>query len=160
MQKRFRSEGLGPVSVLAHWQRTVGRNGNMPAKVGKHAKPKKSPYVKDDNPELKKLVQALCTFVKRAVPGVKETVNSWGIPTFEKKEPFCFYMVGKNHVTFGFHFGTSLLDPEGLLEGTGKNLRHVKLPNVEDLKQTGLRELVRAAARLEGEPKMQGMRGK
>jgi hypothetical protein len=36
-------------------------------------------------------------------------------------------MVGKNHVTFGFHYGTSLDDPERLLEGTGKNLRHVKL---------------------------------
>lgn len=44
-------------------------------------------------------------------------------------------MVGKNHVTFGFHHGTSLKDPESLLAGTGKNIRHVKLPDVESLNQ-------------------------
>jgi hypothetical protein len=132
----------------------------MPARVDKRKTTKKSPYVRDDNPELREVVRALRSFVKRAVPGVKETVNSWGIPTFEKKRPFCFYMVGKNHVTFGFHFGTSLPDPEGLLEGTGKNIRHVKLPNVEGLEQKGLRELVRAAARLKGKAPMRGMRGK
>jgi hypothetical protein len=136
------------------------RNGNMSARVGRRKKTKKSPYVRDDNPELQKVVRALRSFVKKTVPGTKETVNSWGIPTFEKKAPFCFYMVGKNHVTFGFHFGASLPDPEGLLEGTGKNIRHVKLLTAEDLKQKGIRQLVRAAARLKGKVPKKGMRGK
>jgi hypothetical protein len=117
---------------------------------------KKSPYVK----ELRKVVRALRGFVRKIVPGTRETVNSWGVPTFEKKAPFCFFMVGKNHVTFGFHFGTSLPDPEGLLEGTGKNMRHVKLHTMEDLEQKGLKNLVQAAARLEGKAPMRGMRGK
>lgn len=132
----------------------------MPAKIGKRAKLKKRPYVKDENPELKKVVRALRSFVKKTVPSTKETTNSWGVPTFEVKVPFCFYMVGKNHVTFGFHFGTSLPDPQGLLEGTGKNMRHVKLRGVESLEQKGLQELVRSAAHLEGKVPMRGMRGK
>jgi hypothetical protein len=132
----------------------------MPARVGQRKKAKKSPYVRDDNPELGKVVRGLRSFVKGTVPGAKETVNAWGIPTFEAKDPFCFYMVGKNHVTFGFHYGTSLEDPQGLLEGTGKNIRHVKLRSLEELKQRGLRELVQAAARLEGKPPMRGMSGK
>jgi hypothetical protein len=74
---------------------------------------KKSPYVKDDNPALQKVVQGLRSLVKAAVPGTKITVNSWGTPTFAAQDPFCFYMVGKNQVTFGFHYGTSLDDPEG-----------------------------------------------
>jgi hypothetical protein len=121
---------------------------------------KKSPYVKDDNPALKKVVRGLRSFVKAAVPGTKITVNSWGIPTFEKKDSFCFYMVGKNHVTFGFHYGTSLDDPEKLLEGTGKNLRHVKLRAAEDLEKKGLKDLVLAAAQSEGKPPMKGMGGR
>ena len=92
-------------------------------KAGKGKNLKKSAYVRDENPELRKVVRGLRSFVKKCVPGTNETVNAWGIPTFERKDPFCFFMVGKNHVTFGFHFGTSLLDPEGLLEGTGKNMR-------------------------------------
>jgi len=121
---------------------------------------KKSPYVKDGNPELRKVVRALRGFVRKIVPGTRETVNSWGVPTFEKKAPFCFFMVGKNHVTFRFHLGASLPDPEGLLEGTGKNMRHVKLHTMEDLEQKGLKNLVQAAARLEGQAPMRGMRGK
>jgi hypothetical protein len=116
--------------------------------------------MKDDHPELRKVVRALRSFAGKIVPGTRETVNSWGVPTFEKKAPFCFYMVGKNHVTFGFHFGTSLPDPKGLLEGTGKNMRHVKLRTLDDVEQKGLRNLVQAAARLEGQAPLRGMRGK
>jgi hypothetical protein len=120
---------------------------------------KKSPYVRDDHPELREVARALRSFVKKTVPGTKETVNAWGIPTFEAPHPFCFYMAGKNHVTFGFHFGTSLKDPGSLLEGMGKNIRHVKLRTVADLEQKSLRELVLAAARLKGKAPMKGMSG-
>ena len=129
-------------------------------KTGKRGKKAKSPYVRDDNPALRRVVRGLRGLVKGIVPGVKQTVNSWGIPTFESPDPFCFYMVGKNHVTFGFHFGTSLPDPEGLLEGAGKNVRHVKLREMKDLKRKGLRQLVKAAARLKGRVPMKGMSGK
>ena len=119
-----------------------------------------STYVKDENPELRKVVRGLKNLVNGALPGTRETINAWGIPTFETTNPFCFYMVGKHHVTFGFHYGTSLEDPECLLEGTGKNIRHVKLRSLEDLEQKGLKQLVQAAARLEGKPRMPGMSGK
>jgi hypothetical protein len=90
--------------------------------------------------------------------GAREIVNAWGVPTFEEENPFCFYMVGKKHVTFGFHFGTSLKDPEGLLEGTGKNVRHVKLRGAGDLEKRGLRELVEESARINKAP-MLGISG-
>ena len=135
-------------------------NGGALMSAGQQKKAKKSVYVRDDNPELRKVVRELRSFVKETVPGAKETVNSWGIPTFEAKDPFCFYMVGRNHVTFGFHYGNSLEDPEGLLEGTGKNIRHVKLRTVEDLKRKGLKGLIWAAVRLKGKAPMPGMSGK
>ena len=98
--------------------------------------------------------------MRKLVPGTEQTVNAWGIPTFEAPDPFCFYMAGKNHVTFGFHCGTSLADPEKLLEGTGKNLRQVRLHGVEDLDQKGLKNLVLAAARFRSKTRMKGMSGK
>jgi hypothetical protein len=129
-------------------------------KKAKSAKKTSSTYVKDENPELRKVVRGLKNLVNDTAPGTRESVNAWGIPTFEQKDPFCFYMVGKNHVTFGFHYGTSLEDPQGLLEGSGKNIRHVKLRSLEDLEQKGLKQLVLAAARLKGKPPMRGMSGK
>lgn len=40
---------------------------------------------------------------------------------------FAYVGVFKSHVNVGFFRGTEIADPEGLLEGTGKRMRHVKL---------------------------------
>jgi len=82
-------------------------------------------YVAQKRAELGDVAQALRRLMKKLVPGTTESVNPWKIPTFESNGPMCFFTVGKNHVTFGFLRGTSLPDPAKLLEGTGKNLRHV-----------------------------------
>jgi hypothetical protein len=60
-------------------------------------------------------------------------------------------MAGENHVAFGFSRGTSLPDPAGLLEGTGKNLRHIKLTDVAQLRDANVRQLVLHAAALNHE---------
>jgi hypothetical protein len=48
----------------------------------------------------------------------------------------------------------------GCSEGTGKNIRHVKLQDEDAIGQKGLRELVLAASRLEAKQPMRGMSGK
>ena len=103
------------------------------------------------DPKLQEIIHGLRELVRDVVPEVTETVNPWGIPTFELNGPLCYFMVATKHITFGFPRGTSLADSQGLLEGTGKNMRHVKLREVEDLRRDGLRELVEEAARLNRE---------
>ena len=117
-------------------------------------------YLSKKDPKLQKVAGDVRSQVKKIVPGVTETVNAWGIPTFETQDPFAYMMVGKNHVTLGFHYGTSLEDPHGLLQGTGKNLRHVKLRTPEDLSRAGIRELIATAAHFRPAGKKSPMRGK
>jgi hypothetical protein len=50
-----------------------------------------------------------------------------------------------NHVNVGFFFGALLKDPAGLLEGTGKRGRHVKLYPGRDPDEAALADLVDAA---------------
>lgn len=70
---------------------------------------------------------------------------------------FAYVNVFKAHVNVGFFRGAELVDPEGLLEGTGKFMRHVKLrPGVEVVDAGALRRLIEAAysdmvARVRGE---------
>ena len=46
--------------------------------------------------------------------------------------PFGYVNVFTSHVNVGFYQGAGLKDPEGLLEGSGKFMRHVKLwPGME-----------------------------
>ena len=49
------------------------------------------------------------------------------------------------HVNVGFFRGAEIADPEGLLEGTGKFMRHVKLRPERDFKATTLMNLVETA---------------
>lgn len=59
-----------------------------------------------------------------------------------------FAYVGRytNHVNVGFYLGVELEDPTGLLEGTGKFMRHVKVrPGFTAEQAHALGQLVRAA---------------
>jgi hypothetical protein len=125
---------------------------------GKEARQWIDDYVEKKGSKLIAVAEGLRRLVKKTVSGSTESMNPWGIPAFESDGPMCFFMVGKNHVTFGFLRGTSLPDPEGLLEGTGKNLRHVKLRCVEDLKGPALKKLIVAAAKMNRKEPMEGMR--
>ena len=118
------------------------------AASGKEASKIIDAYLQTKNPELKVLANELRRVVRKTAPESREAVNAWGVPTFDFHGPFCILMVGKNHVTFGFTRGTSLGDPAGLLEGTGKNLRHVKLKTAEQLRDANLRQLILEAAEM------------
>jgi hypothetical protein len=115
-------------------------------------------YLGAKNLGLQEAANQLRALVKKTLPKVKESINPWHVPIFESHGPICYYMVGKNHITLGFIRGTSLPDPEGLLEGTGKNLRHVKIKSVDDLEHKGLRELIKSAAALNAKEPQSGMR--
>ena len=51
----------------------------------------------------------------------------------------------RSHVNLMFSKGTQLPDPAGLLEGTGKKARHVKLQSPADLDNPAVRTLLQAA---------------
>lgn len=119
----------------------------MPTIEGKEARVWIDKYVNKAGkvPGVAKAVRAL---VKKTVAGCQEYVNPWKIPTFDLNGPLCFYMTAKEHVVFGFMRGAMLRDPQKLLEGTGKYLRHVKLRSVADVRQPGVRSLLEHAAAL------------
>jgi hypothetical protein len=101
--------------------------------------------------------KAVRALVKKAVKGVEEYVNPWKIPSFDSNGPLCCFMVGKEHVTFAFMRGAALPDPEKLLEGTGKGVRHVKLRRVADVKNPGVKKLIAEAAKLNKRDPASGM---
>jgi Domain of unknown function (DU1801) len=59
--------------------------------------------------------------------------------------PFGYVNSFKDHVNVGFFRGAMLEDPAGLLEGSGKRMRHVKLSPGRPLNAAALRGLIHAA---------------
>jgi hypothetical protein len=58
---------------------------------------------------------------------------------------FAYVNAFKAHVNVGFFRGAEIADPDGLLEGTGKFMRHVKLSPARDLNATALSRLIGTA---------------
>jgi len=51
----------------------------------------------------------------------------------------------KAHVNVGFFLGAEIADPEGLLEGTGRFMRHVKLKPGTEVQDSALQLLIVAS---------------
>ncbi len=58
---------------------------------------------------------------------------------------FAYVNAFKAHVNVGFFRGAEIADPEGLLEGTGKFMRHLKLRPEHDVDATDLMKLIETA---------------
>ena len=69
---------------------------------------------------LRKLIMSLTA-------GVTEEFK-WSRPCYATSRGlFCYLHSTKGYATLGFQRGADLKDPTGLLEGTGKGMRHVKI---------------------------------
>jgi hypothetical protein len=58
---------------------------------------------------------------------------------------FAYVNVFKDHVNVGFFRGAEIDDPERLLQGTGRFMRHVKLRPGRDVGATALMKLINTA---------------
>ena len=79
------------------------------------------------------LAVSLRAIVKAAAPQAREEFK-WGQPCYTQNGMLCYIRPAKAHLTFGFYKGAGLSNHEGLLEGTGKGLRHVKVRHTEDIR--------------------------
>jgi hypothetical protein len=76
---------------------------------------------------------------------VRETLHD-GMPTACVGDAaFAYVNAFSAHASVGFFHGAALPDPAGLLEGTGKRMRHVKLRPGVEVEERALAELVTAA---------------
>ena len=58
---------------------------------------------------------------------------------------FCMIPIYSYHLNLGFHKGTLLYDPENLLQGTGKLIRHIPILKKEDFQSNSVKALIQSA---------------
>jgi hypothetical protein len=108
------------------------------AKAGEHAREMAS--------QLRALVAEVMPDVVE-VPWPRMRMASYGVGPKKKTEHFCYISAQKDDVNLGFYYGAELPDPEGLLQGTGKLLRHVKIREANAIRGKALRRLLELASR-------------
>ncbi len=102
-------------------------------------------------PELCSICQSLRRSIASLHKGFVEVVwprqkiASYGVGPKKMSEHYAYIAVQRSHVNLGFYHGAWLADPAGLLEGTGKNLRHVKLRDVASARRPAIKTLLQEA---------------
>lgn len=76
------------------------------------------------------------------LPWPKQHIASYGVGPKKMTEHFCYIRVQRNYANLGFYYGAHLSDPEKLLEGTGNNLRHIKIKAVDDVERPAIRQMI------------------
>lgn len=107
--------------------------------------------LKGARPELRAICRSLRGTIASLHEGFVEIVwprqriASFGVGPRKMTDHYAYIGVQGAHVNLGFYHGASLTDRDGLLEGTGKKLRHVKLTSLSDAKRAAVTALLRQA---------------
>ena len=57
----------------------------------------------------------------------------WGMPSYNQGGNVCYLQPSKKHVNLGFYNGAKLKDENNLLEGSGKQMRHIRIKKIDDI---------------------------
>jgi hypothetical protein len=98
--------------------------------------------------ETRAVARTLAKMIRANAGELAETVK-WGSPTWVGNGNVIFLMLYPHHVNLGFFQGATLASHFPRIEGTGKGLRHVKVPNATAAADPSLIPLIRAAVRLD-----------
>jgi hypothetical protein len=107
--------------------------------------PQISQYIETAVPEQQCIMTQIRQIIHQAVPDVQESFK-WSRPIFSTKNDFAYLKTTKSYVTLGFNDFTKLEDPNGMLEGTGSNMRHIKIKNAADIDSALLEKWFKAAS--------------
>ncbi len=110
-------------------------------------------FIAKYSPEIEAEGRAALAFLRRLLPGAIELVYDnyrWLVvgfcPTERPSDAIVFLVFTPSWITLCFLQGASQLpDPHGLLRGTGKNIRNVRLQAAKDLRKPEVRTLIAEA---------------
>ena len=102
-------------------------------------------WLSDDPVELRSIAREWFAQMRRCGDDVRELMHDGCPVACVEDAPFGYVDTFTSHVNVGFFHGAMLDDPAGLLEGSGKRMRHVKLQPASDFDAQSLRNLIDAA---------------
>jgi hypothetical protein len=98
-----------------------------------------------DPVELRCIAQKWFEQMRQCGNDVRELMHDGCPVACVEDAPFGYVNAFKSHVNVGFFNGAGLEDPAGLLEGSGKRMRHLKLKPDSPLNPAALNALIEAA---------------
>jgi hypothetical protein len=102
-------------------------------------------WIKTQTAELGSIASQWFELMRKSGDEVRELMHD-GCPVACLGDwPWGYVNAFTSHVNVGFFYGAELPDPAGLLEGSGKRMRHVKLRPRTAINSAALRKLIEEA---------------
>ena len=102
-------------------------------------------WLSERSPELGAIARTWFVRMRECGDDVRELMHDGCPVACVADAAFGYVNVFKAHVNVGFFFGAELYDPAGLLEGSGRRMRHVKIRPGAELHSAALSALIDAA---------------
>jgi hypothetical protein len=102
-------------------------------------------WMKEHTGELGAIARHWFEVMRRCGDDVREILHDGHPTACVGDAAFAYVNAFTAHVNVGFFRGAELSDPNGLLEGTGKFMRHVKLRPEDDIDIAALMQLIETA---------------
>ncbi len=100
-------------------------------------------------PEHQDIVRVLRELMAECAPEAHEVI-SHGSPAWRGDKNLAIISPSKTHITFAFNRGAEFEDTHGLLTGSGKTTRHIKIKNLDSMNQAAIRDYIAQAVKLDG----------
>ena len=106
-------------------------------------------YIGSRSADVGPLLEDLRAFVHATLPGATEDMQ-YGVPVFLNAHgvPVIYLFGSKKHVNFGFLRSQELTDSNGILSGSGKPSKHVRVIPGQPVDKATLAEFVRQCERI------------
>ncbi len=89
-------------------------------------------YISEAPEEQRKIMEAIRDIIHTEVSSVAENFK-WSRPVFSTDTDFAYFKTAKSYLTFGVFKFEEIKNHQDLLEGSGKDMRHIKIKRLEDL---------------------------
>lgn len=137
--------GPRPRRVALDLRGLGGREDIFRISAGEKRDPAVDIWLSDGPVELRSIARKWFVQMRQCGDDVRELMHDGAPTACVEDAPFGYVNTFKDHVNVGFFYGAVLDDPAGLLEGSGKRMRHVKLHPGRKVNASALSDLIEAA---------------
>lgn len=134
-----------PRRVALDLRGLIGSNDILRLSGGVRRDPAVETWLTDGPIELRSLARKWFVRIRQCGDDVRELMHDGCPVACVDNAPFGYVNSFKSHVNVGFFYGAALKDPAGMLEGSGRRMRHVKLKPGPELYSAALCDLIDAA---------------
>ena len=97
-------------------------------------------------PEHHAIIQELDSLICKAAPDLVVSLK-WRNPTYHSKRNACAILSHKDYVNLQVWGGAKFDDPKGLLQGTGKGMRHITFAASDRINCSAVEAIIKQASK-------------